>query len=133
MLNNFDLMKYGTHALVSYGGMLAYDVLVEGKSISEGFTMSDAATFAISSVVADVSYDVLSGLVPYINEGSMTGMLANHILQAVVYMYLYDVMVDKKYPYYRSKSSALYVGAILSILLGYFQNPILSIFGLRSY
>ena len=64
---SFDIMKYSSHALISYGGMIAYDVLVDNRGISDSYTMTDAATFALSSVFADLVYDVVSGLLPFIN------------------------------------------------------------------
>lgn len=132
-MNNFDLMRYGSNALLSYVGIMAYDVLVEGRSVNEAFVMNDASTFAIANIASNVAFDLVSGFIPLLNDNSLINMLSKPILNAIVYMYLYDTMVSKKYPYYRDDTKALYVGAIGNLLVGYLENPIASLFGIKHY
>ncbi len=132
-MNNFDLMKYGSHAVIGYAGILAYDVLVEGKQLRENFTMADAATFAVSSVVSGLALDVASGVVPFLQDKGLIGMISGPALQGIVYMYLYENMVGKNYPYNRDGLKAFYIGAVGNLLVAYLQNPILGLFGVKFY
>ena len=128
----YDIMKYGTHALIGFGGALAYDVFIEGRELNGGFAFSDASTFALSTVVSNLTYDVLSGLLPYLNDGSFAGMIAQPILNGLVYMYLYDYMTGSKYPSIRNETQSFIMGSIGVLILSYVENPILSLFNLRS-
>jgi hypothetical protein len=132
-MNNFDLVKYGSHAVVAYLGLTAYDVFVEGKTFTESFTMNDAGTFALSTVVSNLAFEVVSGMLPYFNEGSISGMIGKPLLNGIVYMYLYNSFVDGKYPYTRDGMKAFYIGAIGSLLVGYLENPLMGLFSIRSF
>jgi hypothetical protein len=35
---NFDIMRYSSHSLVAMGSIVLYDVFVDGRSFTEGFT-----------------------------------------------------------------------------------------------
>ncbi len=130
---NFDLMRYGTHALVGYGSLLAYDVLIEGYKLDGGFAMSDAASFAVSTVVSNLAYDLLSSVLPYINENNISGMITKPVLNGIIYMYLFDYMTNKRYPGSRDATSAFLVGSIGCVISYYIENPLLSLFGIRSH
>ena len=130
---SFDVMKYGTNAAIGYVGIMAYDVFIDVKNYRDAFTMADASTFAIASIASDMSYELLSNVIPYINDGSFLGMVAHPLLQGLIYSYLYDSMVNKSYPYNRDNLKAFYLGSILSLLSSYAKNPILSLFGMRQY
>ena len=132
-MNNFDLMKYGTHAVIGYAGVLAYDVFIEGKQLRENFTMADAATFAVSSVVSSLALEVAGGILPFLHDKGLVGMISGPVLQGIVYMYLYENMVGKNYPYNRDGLKAFYIGSLGNLLVGYLQNPIGVLFGLKYY
>ena len=129
----YDVMKYVSHAAVSYGALLAYDCLVEDYKLDGGFAMSDAYSFAIASFVSDLSYDLLSSALPYLNDGHFTGMVARPLINGIIYMYLFDYMTNQKYPSGRDSSRAFVIGAFGSLLSSYIQNPLLGLFGIKSY
>uniref|UniRef100_A0A6C0EG06 Uncharacterized protein n=1 Tax=viral metagenome TaxID=1070528 RepID=A0A6C0EG06_9ZZZZ len=129
---SYSLTRYGSHALIGYLGILAYDSLIDGKSVSDNFTMSDAATFAISTVVSSVALEVVSNIVPFLNEGYLS-MVSGPVVNGLVYMYMYDNFVGKRYQYYRDDMKAFYVGSIGLLLLKYVESPVLSLFGIRNF
>ena len=129
----FDLMKYGSRALVSYGAIVAYDVLMDGRTFQESFTMNDGAVFAVSAIGSEIAYELVSNVIPYINEGSVAGMIAKPLINGIVYSYMYNSLLNKSFPYYRDNMKAFYIGSIGNLLIGYFENPLLSLFGFRSY
>ena len=128
----YDLMNYAGHAAVGYGALLFYDVVVEGVNIQSSYVMKDALVFGLSTIVSTLASDVISGLIPYINEGSFGGMISRPLINGLVYMYLYDYMIVGKYGEARSDEKTFMVGAILCLITGYLQNPIMSLFGVRS-
>ena len=79
-MSNYDLIKYGSHAAVAGLGIGLYDLFVDGRSINESFVQNDVLTFAVSNVLVNFSLDVLSGLLPYLNENSGVGMISKHVL-----------------------------------------------------
>ena len=115
----FDLVKYATHALVGYGGMLAYDVFVEGRDYNGGFAMKDAMTFGISSLISSLTCEVLCSFVPYLNEGNLHGYIVNPVLSGVIYLMLYDYMVAPTYVGVRDSSTNFFVSSALNLLFSY--------------
>jgi hypothetical protein len=93
----FDLLKYTTHAAIGYGAFLAYDTLVLGYKLDGGFAYSDASSFAMSSVIAYFSYEILSSVVPYLNENNLLGMISYPLLTGIVYSYVYDMNTGRRY------------------------------------
>ena len=129
----FDLMKYSTHALVGYAGMMAYDVFIEGRDYDGGFAMKDALTFGISSVISSLSCEILCNLVPYLGEGNLHSYIVNPVLSGVIYLMLYEYMVSPTYVGVRDNTANFFVGSVLTLLIGYVENPIASLFGLKHY
>jgi hypothetical protein len=130
---NYDLMNYAGHAAVGYGALLVYDVVVEGVNIQISYVMKDALVFGLSTIASTLASDVISGLIPYINEGSFGGMISIPLINGLVYMWLYDYMISEKYNNTREESKNFLVGAGLCLVTGYLQNPIMSLFGMRGY
>jgi len=64
MSYKFDLIKYSSHAAVSFILIGAYDVFVEGYSYNDGFVMSDSISFAITSVISNITYDIVYSFLP---------------------------------------------------------------------
>ena len=79
--------------------------------------MNDFATFAVSSVLVNFSLDIVSALIPYLNENSSIGMITKHVLQGVVYMWLYDYMLGNKFQYQRNDKDNFYIALVLSVVL----------------
>lgn len=130
---SYDLVKYASNGFVAALGIVVYDVLVDSRSLSEPFVMNDAITFAVSNVATNLTLDVVSGLLPYFNEGSALGMISKHLLQGITYMWLYNYMLGSKFEYQRDDRTNFYVAALLSIVLQYVNNPVLSLFGFQHY
>lgn len=128
---HLDFVRYATTAVIGYAGVYAYDTFVDDKG--SAFSMRDAGTFALSTVVSQLAHEVITGLLPYLNEGSLPGMVFTPVLNGVVYMYLYDYMVGDIYQGSRNNTTAFFVGSIASLLLKYVENPIASLFGVRNY
>ena len=129
----YDIMRYATHAAFGYASVLFYDSVVLGFRYDGGFPMSDAGSFALSSVISNFTCDVLSSLVPYLNEGSLAGMISCPIINGIIYSYVYDMMTNRRYPGMRDPTSAFLVGSVGSLLVKYIESPVLSLFGLQSY
>lgn len=128
---NFDLMKYGTHALIGMAGIYAYDSLIDKKD--NAFIMQDVYAIGITAVVSDISVEVITGFLPYLNNKSLPSMLLTPVLNGIVYMYLYNYMVGKLFIGNRSSSKAFFVGSLVSLFTSYLENPIASLFGYRNY
>jgi hypothetical protein len=126
-----DFMRYATHGLIGYAGIYAYDTFVDDKG--SAFSMRDAGTFAVSTVVTSLAHEVITGLLPYLNEGSLPGMVFTPVLNGVVYMYLYDYMVADVYQGNRENTTAFLIGSVASLLIKYVENPIASLFGVRNF
>ena len=97
MTSSYDLVKYASHAVVSGLGIGLYDVFIDGRSFGESFVMNDVLTFGVSNILVNFSFDVLSGILPYLNEASGVGMVSKHLLQGIIYMMLYNYMLGNKY------------------------------------
>jgi len=129
----YDLMKYATNAAFGYASILAYDVLVNGYELNGGFAMSDATSFAISSVLTNFSGDVLSSVVPYLYEGNLASMLTYPLLNGIIYMTVFDMMTNNKYPGNRDSTGAFLVGSISNLVIRYVESPVLNLFGMVNY
>ena len=127
----FDLMKYGSHALVSFAVIYGYDYFIDNKE--NGFTMKDGYTIVISSVVSDITVEVITGFLPYLQNNSLPSMLLNPVINGLVYMKLYSYMVDNIYRGNRNSTKAFFIGSIISLLTSYLENPLASLFGYRNY
>lgn len=133
-LNNYDLMKYSTHSLVAMGSIVLYDVFVDGRSLTEGFTQNDAITIGLSTLATNVIFDVVSGVIPYLNENSTVGMISRPLLTGLVYSYMYEYLMSERYSGYRQNSQVFYIGAVGCLFVRYIEAPVLSLlFGMKSY
>lgn len=130
---SYDFTRYASHAFIGYGALLAYDTFVEERQLSESYTMRDGLVFGLSTVVSSLALDVVSGLLPYLNEHSFAGMVSRPLINGIVYMWLYDYMIADKYNGTRDESRSFMVGAVLCLITGYLQNPISSLFGIKNY
>lgn len=129
----FDLYKYVTHASIGFVGIAAYDYFIDGKQLTESFTIEDATTYALTTLVTNLAVEVTSGVLPYLNEGTFAGTITSPVINGLVYMYLFDTMVKNKYPYSRDSSKEFYIGAFGALLVSYLQSPLMSLFGMSRY
>jgi hypothetical protein len=124
---NLDLMKYVSKGAIAFGIFSAYDVLVQDREFS-GFASKDGLTFALSTIAAEWTADILSG-VWNMNENSITGMVSKPLLNGIIYMYLYNYMVRDQYEGGNDNSRNFLMAALGEVLLSYVANPIASLFG----
>ncbi len=68
-----------------------------------------------------------------LNEGNLHGYIVQPVLSGAVYLMLYDYMVSPTYIGVRDSSTNLLVGGALTLLVGYVENPIASLFGIKHY
>jgi hypothetical protein len=114
-------------------GIGLYDVLVDGRSFNESFTYNDVLTFTLSNVATNFAFDVISGLLPYLNENNGIGMLSKPLLNGLIYMTLYDYMISNRYSYYRDNKTNFWVSTILSLVLMYVNSPVMALFNMKNY
>ena len=126
-MNNFDLMKYVSKGAVGFGLYTLYDGLVEGIGFNE-ISYKDGLTFALSSVAAEWTADLISGFLS-VNENSISFMISRPLLTGIIYMYLYNYMLREEYEGGRDNMRNIVMGALAEVLLGYVANPIASLFG----
>ena len=122
-----DIFKYLSKGAVAFTLFSAYDVFVENREFN-GFASKDGLTFALSTVAAEWSADLLSG-VWNMNENSMTGMISKPLLNGVIYMYLFNYMIRDEYEGGNDNSRNFIMAALGEVLLGYVANPIAGLFG----
>ena len=128
----YDIVKYATHAAAGYATILAYDTLVLGFKLDGGFAMSDASSYAISTVLTNFSGDFLISMVPFLNDNNYLGSIVGYpLIQGVIYMYVFDMMTNKKYPGFRDSTNAFLIGSVGLFITKYIESPLLSLFGLN--
>ncbi len=112
MSSSYDLVKYGSHGLIAAATIVGYDVLVDGRSMSESFVKDDALSFAVSNIATNFVNDIISNFVPFLDESNTVGMLTKPLLNGIVYMWVYDYMMANKYDGYRENKTVFVVGAV---------------------
>ena len=123
---NFDLIKYASKGLVGFGLYTLYDGLVEGIGFNE-ISYKDGLTFALSTVAAEWTADLISGFMP-MNENSISFMISRPLLTGIIYMYLYNYMLREEFEGGRDNMRNVVMGALGEVILGYVANPIASLF-----
>ena len=127
-----DFMRYLSKGLVAFSLFSAYDVFVKDKEFS-GFASKDGLTFALSTVAAESSADLLSGFWN-MNDNSMTGMISRPLLNGIIYMYLYNYMIRDDYEGGNDNTENFIMASLGEVILGYVANPIVSLFsGVKNY
>jgi hypothetical protein len=126
-MNKFDTVKYLSKSAVAFGLFAVYDVFVEGREFS-GFGLRDGATFALSTVAAEWSADLLNGFWN-MNESSVSGMITKPLLNGIFYMYLFNYFVRPEYEGSKDNTSNFVMAAFGEVLLSYIANPLTSLFG----
>ena len=132
-MNQFDLVKYFTHASVSFAVYSAYDVFVEGKDF-QNYAVQDGGAFALASIGSLWTADLLNGFWNY-NKDSIQGMIGKPMLTGIFYMYLYDYMVrpNNQRENTRGGTELFLMGGLADVITNYLENPLSSLFGYRNY
>ena len=125
----YDFTNYLTKGVIGFGAYCAYDVFIEKRDFG-GYASSDAFAYALGLIVAEWSADLLSNMID-VNGNSVAGMLTKQMLTGLVYMYLYDYMVREEYSSNRDNTNVFVMGALSCLLLNYFSNPDMSLFGFK--
>ena len=131
MSYKFDLIKYGTKSIISLGAVYLYDQYVDDRG--SAFSLTDGYTAALSFLASDILIDILSAYIPYLGDQSFVGQISRPLLNGIIYMYLYDMLVNSKFQNVRSASENILMGAVSSLLIGYVQSPLSSLFGYSQF
>ncbi len=128
----FDLVKYVGKFALWNGAVVLYDALIE-KTGSE-LAIRDGLTFGVSSVWADIVSEVIYNIAS-IQKNSIPGLLTSPLFSGILYMYLYNMMVKNNYPNYshRWDTNNFIYGWITNLLLSWVENPLLNLWGIKSY
>ena len=129
----FDITKYLTHASVGFMAVTAYDSFIEGRDFRQ-FSLLDGGTYALSSVISLWASDLLCSAWGG-SSNSLQCMMSKPLINAIVYLYLYDMIVKPSNEEYRNRSSTelLVMGSLGDVVLRYLENPLTSLFGYKNY
>ncbi len=125
----YDLTNYLTKGVIGFAAFSAYDVFIEKRDFG-GYASSDAFAYALGLIAAEWAADLLSNMID-VNGNSVSGMITKPLLTGFVYMYLYDYFVRNSYSSNRDNTNVFVMGSLSCLLLNYFTNPIMSLFGIR--
>ena len=128
-MNSYDYQKYFYQSIVVGLSGIAYNVFYDGKSATSSYVLNDAFVLVLSSVGSNIIYDIVSNIMPIINDNSVIGMIGRPLMTGIVYMYLYDMMIKGKYQYDRNSMTNFYAASLLSLLESYIESPLYSLFG----
>lgn len=133
-MNQYDLVKYGSQAIVGALLISAYDVFVEGYELKlNGFVSSDATSMAIAVIISNLVYDISSSIVPYLNKNNFVGKLTQPVLNGIIYLYVYNMMTAGVYRGIRDNTRLAIIGSVGQLLIEYSQAPLMSLFGFHMY
>ena len=130
MSYRFDLMKYATKSITTLGVVYLYDYYVDDKG--PAYSLTDSYTAALSFIAGDILIDILQAYIPYLNDQSVIGMISKPLLNALIYMYLYNMIVNQKFQNVRNNNEILVMGALSSLIIGYIESPLSVLFGYRN-
>ena len=129
----FDIPKYLTHASVGFLAFTAYDTLIESRDFRQ-FSLYDGGTYALSSVISLWASDLLCSAWGG-SDTSLQCMLSKPLINAIVYLYLYDMIVKPNNEEIRNRTSTelLVMGSLGDVVLRYVENPLASLFGYKTF
>lgn len=129
----FDIHKYLSKGILSFGAIWLYDYFVEGRGLD--FVKSDGLTFTVSNLAGLLSSDLLFEFLN-LNKSGTVGMLTEPMISSLIYMYLYNDMVYSKYfntySNQRGTTSNFLTAATINILVRFIENPLLSFWGWKN-
>jgi len=131
----FDIPNYLTKGGIWFGAMLLYNMVVDKNNFTSKYALTDSLTFSLSNITTLAIKDILANF--YNSYEGMASMIINPVLNGFLYMYLYDYFVKNQLAFsrlnIRSNNINFMLGAGGNILIAWFSNPLLSLFGLKSY
>lgn len=129
----FDIHKYLSKGILSFGAIGLYDYFVENRSFD--FVKTDGLTFTVANLVGLLSSDLLFEFLNLSKSGTV-GMLTEPLVSSLIYMYLYNNMVYAKYynlyTNQRGSTNNFLTSATLNILVKFIENPLLSFWGWKN-
>ncbi len=131
----FDIPNYLTKGGISFGLMLLYNTVIDNNSVTSKYALTDSLTFSLSNISTIAIKDILSNF--YNSYEGLSSMVINPLLNGFLYMYLYEYFLKNQLEYWRlnlrSNNTNFMIGAGGNILISWISNPLLSLFGLKSY
>ena len=110
-------------------------MVVDKNNFTSKYALTDSLTFSLSNITTLAIKDILANF--YNSYEGMASMIINPVLNGFLYMYLYDYFVKNQLAFsrlnIRSNNINFMLGAGGNILIAWFSNPLLSLFGLKSY
>lgn len=131
----YDLAKYASKFLIGTGVLELYNIFVDGKKFDNLTSWYDAMSFGASNVIASVGNDLIFEFLNLSNQG-LIPMLTEPLFNMFVYQYMYDNISRPNYRGLsgeRSRTQTMVVGFGGNILLKFVENPILGLWGMKSY
>ncbi len=131
----FDIPNYLTKGGMWFGIMLLYNTVIDKNSFTWKYALTDWLTFSLASITTLALKDVLSNF--YNSYDGMASMVINPVLNGFLYMYLYEYFLKNQLAFsrlnIRRNTTNFMLGAGGNILISWFSNPLLWLFGLKSY
>jgi len=129
----FDIYKYLSKGVLSFGAISLYDYFVEGKNMD--YIKADGLTFTVSNLAGLLSSDLLFEFLNLSKSGTV-GMLSEPLISSLIYMYLFQDMVFNKYvgvySTQRYPTTNFLTGVTINFLLRFIENPLLSFWGWKN-
>lgn len=129
-----DVPKYSIKAALSFLGMSAYNWFVTKIDFMRQEQLKDSAFFALSNVSSGIIWDVVFDMIG--NKTGLQGMILEPLINAFIYPYLYDMYIYRSLynsSYVRTNQSNMILGGVSNIILKYVENPLMSLFGIKSF
>jgi len=133
-LVSLDIVKYASKNLIGAGLIYGFDVF-NGAKYSSSIVMYDAAVMGGSVLTSELLKDLIVGMLGVHND-SLQYKLIEPLLNAFVYSYMYNFFVASKFPQLtkRTQMNNLILSGAISMLLIYFENPIIGLFtGIKNF
>jgi len=127
-LATVDIVKYTTKPIIAGGLLYLYDYFVEGQKIYNSVKLYDAGIMAGSILSSAVLKDLLIKMFN-IDDNSMPAQFFEPLLNAILYGYGYELFLstERNENYLRNPTTNYMIGGVLSMVINYFENPIVSL------
>ena len=129
-----DLPKYTIKAGLWFLGMSLYNSFVTKIDFMRWEQLKDSAFFALSNVSSGIISDLVFDMIG--NKTGLQGMILEPLINAFVYPYLYDMYIYRSLSggaYVKSNQTNMILGGVGNVILKYVENPLMSLFGIKSY
>lgn len=124
-----EIMKYSSKSLIGGGIMMLYNVIVEGRNITNDFTLRDTYIMAGSVLSSSVIYDIIDNLVD-IPDKSILKNLIEPLINSFIYSYAYDKYLANFYRQQttRDNMTNYLIGGVVEMLSIWLSNPLILLF-----